>query len=67
MKPIIRQVKRRELTVAERLALRDIGDGTPVDPALCKRLYKLGLVEFKQNAWTTTQQGHFELMFQRAR
>jgi hypothetical protein len=24
-------------------------------------------VERKENVWTTTQQGHFELMFQKAR
>ena len=67
MKPILRLIKRRVLTDSERMALRNIGDGAPADAALCTRLEGLGLVELKENAWTTTQQGHFELRFQRAR
>ena len=67
MKPILRQTKRWHLTDTERVALRNIGDGTPVDPAMCEHLQNLGLVELKGNVWSTTQQGHFELMFQRAR
>ena len=66
MKPVPRQVKRRELTESERRALRSIDEGTPADPELCARLEGHGLVELKDNVWTTTQQGHFELMFQRA-
>jgi len=67
MKPILRQAKRRELSDSERMALRNIGEGTPADPGLCQRLERHGLVEVKENGWTTTQQGHFELMFQKAR
>ena len=66
MKPVLRQARRRELTESERRALRNIDGGSPVDPELCARLESHGLVELKENVWTTTQQGHFELMFQRA-
>ena len=67
MKPIVRQGKRRDLTDSERVALRNIDEGTPVDQAVCNSLKRQGLVELKENAWITTQQGHFELMFQKAR
>jgi hypothetical protein len=62
-----RYVKQRELTDTEKVGLRSIGNGAPVDAALCKRLKRLGLAELKQNVWKTTQQGNFELMFQKAR
>jgi len=67
MRPVFRQAKSRELTDSERLALRNIDEGSPVDPELCSSLQRHGLVEQKENGWTTTQQGHFELMFQKAR
>ena len=62
-----RHIKSRVLTDTEKVGLRNIGKGAPVEVALCRRLQKLGLAELKQNVWRTTQQGHFELMFQRAR
>jgi hypothetical protein len=62
-----RHIKFPVLTDTEKVVLRNIGEGAPVEVALCRRLQKLGLVELKQNVWRITQQGHFELMFQRAR
>ena len=67
MKTLRHQPKPRELTDIEKVALHNIGEGTPVDADLCEHLKSLGLVEMKEKAWATTQQGHFELMFQRAR
>jgi hypothetical protein len=67
MKIMVRHTKRRDFTDTERVALRNVGAGMPIDPALYKRLEKLGLVELKDNVWATSQQGHVELMFQRAR
>ena len=67
MKPVVRQAKRRELTDSERMALRKIEEGTPVDPEVCMRLERHGLVMLKEDVWATTQQGYFELMFQKAR
>jgi hypothetical protein len=67
MKTLRHQPKRRELTDTEKAALRNIDEGTLVDADLCEHLKRHGLVELKENVWATTEQGHFQLMFQRAR
>jgi hypothetical protein len=67
MKFSVRHIARRELTETEKVGLRNVANGVPVDAALSRRLKKLGLAEQKENVWTTTQQGHVQLMFQKAR
>jgi hypothetical protein len=67
MKFSVRHIKPRVLTDTEKVGLRSIANGVPVNTTLSKRLKKLGLAELKKNVWTTTQQGRLELIFQKAR
>jgi hypothetical protein len=67
MKYSANYVKARDLTDTEKMGLRNVGNGIPIDAALSQRLKKLGLAERKENVWTTTEQGFVQLMFQKAR
>ncbi len=67
MKFSVRHIARRDLTDTEKVGLRNVANGLPVDAALSRRLKKLGLAELNENVWATTQQGHVQLMFHKAR
>jgi ribosomal protein S19E (S16A) len=56
-----------ELTDKEMAGLRDVANQRAVEASLLERLNKIGLVEQKSGAWTTTQKGHITLMFASAR
>jgi hypothetical protein len=51
----------------ELAALRDVSRHHSVEAPLLRRLEKLGFIEQKAGAWSTTQQGHIFLMFRAAK
>jgi hypothetical protein len=51
----------------ELAALRDVSRHHSVELPLLRRFEKLGLIEQKSGAWSTTQQGHILLMFRSAK
>jgi hypothetical protein len=59
--------KSPELVPKELAALRDVSRHHSVEVPLLRRLEKLGLIEQKSGAWSTTQQGHILLMFRAAK
>ncbi len=48
-------------------ALHDVSKHLSVEASILRRLEKLGLIEQKSGAWSTTQQGHIFLMFRAAK
>jgi hypothetical protein len=59
--------KAPELEPKELAALRDVSKHHSVKVPLLRRLEKLGFIDQKSGAWSTTQQGHIYLMFKAAK
>jgi hypothetical protein len=55
------------LSDPEMAALRDVSNHRVVGLPMLNRLKKRLLIEQKLGGWTTTQQGHIQLMFRVAR
>jgi ribosomal protein S19E (S16A) len=59
--------KAPELEPKELAALRIVSKHHSVEEPMLRRLEKLGFIEQKSGAWSTTQQGHIFLMFRAAK